>query len=199
MAMKHDFYFKINLNKYGEQRLENEREGRTFRNSVIFFAICFILVLAAWFYIIGNTKHKLEAREQYLSEIQVELQRYRTSGDYLSSEDLDRLAQTFNNRIFWAKKMVALGEEINDKLAVRKFDYANGVLTINGITEVDTKVKEFDLINGFIDRLKANPEISNDFPNIKSGQVIRQVIKDTAIFEFVIECYTPGKGMGVIR
>ncbi len=199
MAMKHDFYFKINLNKYGEQRLEKERENRTLRNSVIFFAIAFILVLAAWFYIIGNTKHKVEAREQYLSEIQVELQRYRTSGDYLSSEDLDRLARTFNNRIFWARKMVALGAEINDKLAVRKFSYANGVLTINGITEVSTNVKEFDLINGFIDRLKANPEISNDFPNIKSGQVMRQVIKDTAIFEFVIECYTPGTGMGIIK
>lgn len=199
MAMKYDFYFKINLNKFGEQRLEKERENRTLRNSVIFFVFCFILVLVAWFYIIGNTKHKLEAREQYLSEIQGELQRYRTSGDYLSSEDLDRLALTFDDRIFWARKMVALGAEIDDKLAVRKFDYANGMLTINGITEVDTKVKEFDLINGFIDRLKANPEISNDFPNIKSGQVIKQLIKDTAIFEFVIECYTPGKGMGAIR
>lgn len=197
MAMKHDFYFKINLNKYGEQRLEKEREGQTFRNSVIFFAIAFILVMASWFYIINRTKNKLVAREKYLTEIQGELQRYRTSGDYLSSEDLDRLAQTFNNRIFWARKMVALGEEIDDKLAVRKFDYANGVLTINGITEVDSRVKEFDLINGFIERLKSNPEIANDFPNIKSGQVIRQEIKDTAIFEFVIECYAAGKGGGL--
>ncbi|MCB5252534.1 MAG: hypothetical protein RBR69_02915 [Candidatus Cloacimonadaceae bacterium] len=197
MAMRHDFYFKVNLNKYGEQRLEQEREARTFRNSAIFFVVAFILVLAAWFYINGKTKHKVVAREKYLSEIQDELQRYRTSGDYLSSEDLDRLAETFNNRIFWARKMIALGEEIDSKLAVRKFDYSNGVLTINGITEVDANVKEFDLINGFIERLKSNPEIANDFPNIKSGQVIKQMIKDTAIFEFVIECYTPGKGTGI--
>ena len=197
MAMRHDFYFKVNLNKYGEQRLEQEREARTFRNSAIFFVVAFILVLAAWFYINGKTKHKVVAREKYLSEIQDELQRYRTSGDYLSSEDLDRLAETFNNRIFWARKMFALGEEIDSKLAVRKFDYSNGVLTINGITEVDANVKEFDLINGFIERLKSNPEIANDFPNIKSGQVIKQMIKDTAIFEFVIECYTPGKGTGI--
>jgi len=194
--MRHDFYFKINLNKYGEQRMEREREGRTFRNAAIFFAIFFILVLAAWFYILKNTQVKLDARQDYLAEIQDELQTYRTSGDYLSSNDLDRLAHTFDNRIFWAKKMVALGEEIDDKLAVRKFSYANGVLTINGITEVDAKVKEFDLINEFIQRLKSNPEISNDFPEIKSGQVIKQVIKDTAIFEFVIECYTPAAAGG---
>lgn len=194
--MKYDFYFKINLNKYGEQRLEKERENKTFRNAVIVFLICFIIVLAAWFYIIGNTTKKVDARKQYLSEIQDELQRYRTSGDYLSSNDLDRLAETFNNRIFWARKMVALGEVIDDKLAVRKFNYANGVLTLNGITEVDKDVKEFDLINDFIQRLKSNPEIANDFPEIKSGQVIKQNVKDTAIFDFVIECYTPAAAGG---
>lgn len=188
--MTNAFYFKINLNKYGEQRLQQERENKTFRNAAIFFVLGFIIVLAAWFYILNSTKTKVENRKQYLAETKEELQRYQTSGDYLSSEDLARLASTFNNRIFWAKKMIALGQEIDDKLAVRKFAYSNGILTINGITEVDVNVKELELINSFIQRLKSNPEISNDFPDIKSGQVLRQVVKDTAIFEFVIECYT---------
>ncbi|MDD3535248.1 MAG: PilN domain-containing protein [Candidatus Cloacimonetes bacterium] len=185
------FYFKINLNKYGEQRIQQVRENKTFRNSVVFFVLGFIIVLAAWFYILQSSNTKVENRTQYLAETKAELDRYQTSGDYLSSNDLGRLARTFNNRIFWAKKMIALGQEIDDKLAVRKFSYANGILTINGITEVDANVKELDLINSFIQRLKANPEISNDFPDIKSGQIIRQIVKDTAIFEFVIECYTP--------
>lgn len=185
------FYFKINLNKYGEQRIQQERENKTFRNAVIFFVLGYLIVLAAWFFILNASNKKVENRKQYLAETQAELDRYQTSGDYLSSNDLGRLARTFNNRIFWAKKMIALGQEIDDKLAVRKFSYANGVLVINGITEVDANVKELDLINSFIQRLKANPEISNDFPDIKSGQIIRQIVKDTAIFEFVIECYTP--------
>jgi Tfp pilus assembly protein PilN len=189
--MTNVFYFKINLNKYGEQRLQQERESKTFRTAAILFVLGFIIVLAAWFYILDATQTKVDNRKQYLAETKEELASYQTSGDYLSSNDLSRLAKTFNSRIFWAKKMIALGQEIDDKLAVRKFSYANGVLTLNGITEVDVNVKEFDLINAFIQRLKSNPEISNDFPEIKSGQVIRQVIKDTAIFEFVIECYTP--------
>ncbi|MDD4147029.1 MAG: PilN domain-containing protein [Candidatus Cloacimonetes bacterium] len=195
--MTYDFYFKINLNKYGEQRLEQERETRTFRNACIVFAIGFILTLVAWFYIIGNVKTKVEARRAYLAEIQAELKSYQTSSDYLSSNDVDRLAQTFNNRIFWAKKMVALGQEVDEKLAIRRFSYANGILTIIGITEVDSKVKEFDLINEFIQRLKANPEISNDFPEIKSGQVLKQIVRDTTIFEFVIECYTASAAGGL--
>lgn len=188
--MNNVFYFKINLNKHGEQRLQQVREIKTFRTSAIVFVLGFIIVLAAWFYILNSTKTKVENRRKYLAETQEELDRYQVSGEYLSSNDLSRLANTFTNRIFWARKMVALSQEIDDQLAVRKFAYANGVLTINGITEVSTNVKEFDLINSFIQRLKSNPEIANDFPDIKSGQVIRQVIKDTAIFEFVIECYT---------
>ena len=95
--------------------------------------------------------------------------------------------------------MVALSNEINEKLAVRKFTYNNGVLTLNGITEVDKNVKELDLIQSFIDRLKANEEISNDFPRIKSGFITRQIIKDTAILEFVIERYSKEASGGGIR
>ncbi|MCB5234457.1 MAG: PilN domain-containing protein [Candidatus Cloacimonetes bacterium] len=190
------FYFKINLNKYGEQRLEQVRESRTFRNSAISFVVGMIILTGFWLSIQNGLARKVKNREQYLSETTAQLKDYQTSGDYLSSNDLNRLAKTFTDRIFWAKKMVALGAEIDDKLAVRSFSYANGILTINGITEVDKNVKEFDLINEFIQRLKSNPEINNDFPDIKSGPVVKQVVKDTAIFEFVIECYSTTYGGG---
>ncbi len=190
------FYFKINLNKYGEQRLEQVRESRTFRNSAISFVVGMIILTGVWLSIQNGLARKVKNREQYLSETTAQLKDYQTSGDYLSSNDLNRLAKTFTDRIFWAKKMVALGAEIDDKLAVRSFSYANGILTINGITEVDKNVKEFDLINEFIQRLKSNPEINNDFPDIKSGPVVKQVVKDTAIFEFVIECYSTTYGGG---
>jgi len=190
------FYFKINLNKYGEQRLEQMRELRTFRNSVITFVVGMLILTGAWLYIQRELSQKVKNRETYLAETRAQLQDFQTSGDYLSTNDLNRLAKTFTDRIFWAKKMVALGEEIDDKLAVRSFSYANGILTINGITEVDRNVKEFDLINEFIQRLKSNPEINNDFPDIKSGPVVKQVVKDTAIFEFVIECYASTYGGG---
>ena len=197
--MENMFYFKINLNKYGEMRLQAEREKKVFINSVIVFAVGLIIIIAAWFYINGMAKARVENRQKYLKELQRELASYETSKDYLSSKDLDKLAETFNNRIFWAKKMVALSNAIDEKLAVRKFSYANGILTLNGITEVDKNVRELDLIQSFIDRLKANEEISNDFPRIKSGSITRQIVKDTAILEFVIECYSREVAEGGIR
>jgi len=197
--METTFYFKINLNKYGEMRLQAEREKKQFINAVIIFAVGLVILIAAWIYINGMINTRVENRQRYLNELQKELASYETSEDYLSSKDLSKLAETFNNRIFWAKKMVALSNEIEEKLAVKKFTYNNGVLTLNGITEVDKNVKELDLIQSFIDRLKSNEEISNDFPRIKSGFITRQIVKDTAILEFVIECYSKEAASGGIR
>ncbi|MDD4309477.1 MAG: hypothetical protein PHO32_03790 [Candidatus Cloacimonetes bacterium] len=188
--MSNMFYFKINLNKFGEMRLQAEKEKKTFLTALICLVLGIAIMIAAWVYVSGMGKERVRTREKYLAETRKELDNYQTSADYLSSDDLDRLADTFTNRIFWAKKMIALGQEIDDKLAVRKFTFANGILTLNGITEVDVNVKELDQIQAFIDRLKSNPEINNDFPQIKSGQITRQIVKETAILEFVIECYS---------
>ncbi|MDI9528882.1 MAG: hypothetical protein QM233_03010 [Candidatus Cloacimonadota bacterium] len=184
------FYFKINLNKFGEMKLQAERENKTFRNAVIAYLVGTLIMFGGLFYLNGILKKKVENRRKFLTTTEAQLKQFQASEEYLSMVDVDRLAQTFNNRIFWAKKLVALSDEITHSLAVRKFTYSNGVLTLNGITPVDNNVKELDLINDFIQRLLANPEISNDFPQIKSGLITKQLAKDTAILEFVIECYS---------
>lgn len=184
------FYFKINLNKFGELKIQGERERKTFLQAAVIFILGIVIAFGGFIYLNAHLSKKVESRRKFLADTETQLKSFVTSADYLSSQDLDRLERTFNDRIFWANKMVALSQEIDQKLAVRKFTYANGVLTLNGITPVDNNVRELDLINEFILRLKSNPEISNDFPQIKSGLITKQVVKDTAIMEFVIECYS---------
>lgn len=188
--MGQTFFFRINLNKFGEIKVQAERERKTFRNAVIAFAIGFLVLVVLMITVNSNLSKKVESRKKFLNQTEAQLKTFETGSEFLSNADLDRLSDTFNNRIFWAKKMVALGNEITDKLAVSKLSFSNGILTLNGITPINSGVKELDLINEFINRLKANPEISNDFPQIKSGQISKQITKDTAIMEFVIECYS---------
>lgn len=188
--MTNAFYFKINLNKFGEMKIQAERENKTFRNAVIAFLIGALILFGMLYFLNKSLHKKVENRRLFLKATEEQLKKFQTSEEYLSTVDVDRLAQTFNNRIFWAKKLVALSDEITRSLAVRKFSFNNGVLTLNGITPVDNNVKELDLINDFIQRLQANPEISNDFPQIKSGLITKQIVKDTSILEFVIECYS---------
>ncbi|HNZ07332.1 MAG: hypothetical protein KBA79_01320 [Candidatus Cloacimonetes bacterium] len=188
--MNNAFYFKINLNKYGDLKIQTEREKKNFYQAIAVFVLGTLIILGVHFVLSSRLGAKVDSRRKFLKETERQLESFQTSDDYLSSQDLDRLEQTFNNRIFWANKLVALSQEIDNKLAVRKFTFANGVLTLNGITPVDNNVRELDLINEFILRLKSNPEISNDFPQIKSGLITKQMVKDTAIMEFVIECYS---------
>ncbi len=184
------FYFKVNLNKFGEMKLQQERENKTFRNAVIAYLIGAIIMFAGLIYLNNSLKHKVDSRKSDLKKAEAELASYESSSDYLSVKDVDRLAQTFSNRIFWTRKLEALSQEIDKQLAVRKLSFSNGVLTLNGIIEVNEGIREGEVIYNFIQRLKANPEISNDFPEIKSGSMLRQVAKDTEILEFVVECYS---------
>jgi len=188
--MTNVFFFKINLNKFGEMKLQAERENKTFRNAVIAFLIGSIIMFAGLIYLNSSLKQKVENRRQFYREISARLSEYQSSEDYLSVVDVELLARTFKNRIFWTKKLQALSQEIDHQLAVRKLNYNNGVLTLNGIIEVSPNIREGDVTFEFIQRLKSNPEISNDFPEIKSGSKTRQIAKDTEILEFVIECYS---------
>lgn len=43
------FYFKINLNKYGDLKLQAERENKQFIQAVIVFGIGIVILLAAHF------------------------------------------------------------------------------------------------------------------------------------------------------
>jgi len=192
--MTQAFFFKINLNKFGEMKLQAERENRTFINVIVAFVVFMIILAAGMFYVNSTLQKKLDNRKSYYKDLNAQLSQYQTSGDYLSSNDLERLATTFDNRIFWAKKMVALSEVISDKLAVSKLNFNNGVLTLNGITEIKAGINELNMIGEFINRIKGNDELRLDFPEVKMGSVNKRLVKDTEIMDFVIECYSKDRG-----
>ena len=183
------FYFKINLNKYGELKQQAEAEARTFRNTLISFVIFFVILYGAVFYMRGQLREKVQNRKDMLTEIEGQIEKYQTSGDYLSSEDLEKIAEISQNRIFWAKKLVALADHTDDKIAIEKFTYKNGVLKLFGITPLDRERKEHELIiEGFIDKLQANDQIAGDFPEIYFEKSSKDKEKDTDIVKFEISC-----------
>lgn len=188
------FFFKINLNKFGEMKLQAERENRTLINSIVAFVVVLLVLIGGMYYVNMTLGKKLDNRIAYYNDLNKQLSQYQTSEDYLSSADLERLATTFDNRIFWAKKMVALAEVISDRLAVSKLNFNQGVLTLNGITEIQPNINEMNMIGEFINRIKSNEELVNDFPDVKMGSVTKRLVKDTEIMDFVIECYSKEKG-----
>ena len=192
-------YFKINLNRFGELKLKMELEKKTFRNTVISFFVISLVMYGFVYYIQKIMDDKIAARDQFLTEIQDRIEATQSSGDYLSSEDLKTIADVSLNRIFWAKKLVALAEKTSDKIAITHFQFKRGVLTLYGITQVDKNVREYSLIDQFIEDLKKNEQISADFPEIFYEQYRRDKEKDTDIIRFQVDCYSRESGKKTLR
>lgn len=188
--MTQQFYFKINLNKFGEIRLQQEKEHKTLIRAIVLFVLGTLILAAGVIYMNNLLMVKVDSRQKFLDDTNRQIATYQKSTEFLSSNDLDLLAKTFNDRIFWAKKLVALSQEIDNKMAITQFSYKTGVLSLYGVTPIDKNVREFDLIDMFIAKLKANAEISKDFPDIKYAKATRDKVKDTDILRFQIDCYS---------
>jgi len=188
--MTQQFYFKINLNKFGEMKLQQEKERKTFIRALLFFGIGTIILFSFVVYLDSVLAKKVMNRDNFLQETERQIASFQKSADFLSSNDLDLLAKTFTDRIFWAKKLVALSHEIDNKMAITQFTYKNGILSLYGVTSIDRNQREFDLIDQFIAKLKSNEQISMDFPEIKYARASRDKVKDTDILRFQIDCYS---------
>ncbi|MCD4797305.1 MAG: hypothetical protein K8R49_09100 [Candidatus Cloacimonetes bacterium] len=182
-------YFNINLNKYGELRQKIEAEKKTFL--VTAFSYLTILIIASVLSGMINLdlKTKIKSRSKLLKNIKQEIKTYKISGEFLSKKDLERLARISTERVFWAKKLVAFSEKTTDKIAITHFSFKNERLSLFGITKLDKKQREFDLIDEFITELKNNEQINIDFPKIKFVRSYRDFEKDVEILRFQIDCF----------
>lgn len=186
------FHFTINLNKYGEKRYQVLAEKRMFKNLILTFVIITIVLYGAVLYFNASLQAKFDSRQQLLNDIRAEIESYREVGEYLSSRDLERLARTSTDRIFWANNLIALADLITDKVAITHFSYRQGVLSLFGITQVDIEEKEFDLIYEFIELLEQDHQISEDFDEIRFIRGQRDRDQGVHIIRFQIDCIGRG-------
>lgn len=182
------FYFKINLNKFGELKQKAAAEKRTFRITAISYGVIFLIATVIAIILSSNLSGKIKARSKLLNSIRDEIESYQISGEFLSSKDLVRLASLSSERIFWTQKLVALSEKTTDNIAITHFSFKNNKLSLFGITRLDKDAKEFDLINDFITELKNNEQISSDFSDIQFVKSNKDKEKDVDILRFQIDC-----------
>lgn len=187
-------HFTINLNKYGELKQQIEAEKKTFVRILVFFILASIVLYAFVIYLNSNLKKKYENRQNYLTEIDRQLDAFSNSSEYLSSKDLERLTRINNDRVFWAKKLVALSERTTSQIAITHFSFKNGILSLYGITKLDRGEKEFDLIDSFVLSLKENKAITIDFPEIRFIKSAKDIEKGNEILRFQVDCISKNYG-----
>jgi len=191
-----ELFFKINLNKYGDLKQKAESEKRVFQYTLIGYILVIVIMTG---FVIGlnmDLKTKIDNRSKLLNEIRDKIETYEISGEFLTKQDLERMAVISRERIFWAKKLVALSEKTTDKIAITNFSFKGNNLSLYGITKVDKNQKEFDLIDDFITELKNNVHINADFPEITFVLSRLDYEKDIEIMRFQIDLISESSEKG---
>ncbi len=183
--------YKINLNK-ASNRLDQFESTRK-RRKYISLGLFFLLVLAGTGYIVyrANLVQKsIAAQKDELQQIQGKIDQLEASTEFLSPEDIFTLANVARARMTWSEKLAVLADILPKDVAITELSYDSGLkaFMIKGVSRVRSDMKDLDLVVSIIDVLKAQPEFTNDFSEIKFQSSQRVKHNDQEIVKFEIAC-----------
>ena len=181
-------FISINLNQSESRETIREQwknRSRWFMFGLITLLLLFVNVETWW---IGRGYSKLiERKESEIRDVKIQISTLRKEGKNLSKADIMSLAELENNRILWARNMQLIGEMTPEDMAITSMKYKNDKIIIGGIAVVYEDGKDFDIIHDYINRLKRNKKLGENFSKIKFNQGSLKMIRSQEIVEFVIE------------
>ena len=181
-------FISINLNQ-SESR-ETIREQWKDRSRWFMFGLITILLLfvnvETWWISRGYTK-LIERKESEIKDVKAEISTLRKEGKNLSKADIMSLAELENNRILWARNMQLIGEMTPEDMAITSMKYKKDKIIIGGIAVIFEDRKDFDIVHDYINRLKRNKKLGENFSGIKFNQGSLKTIRAQEVVEFEIE------------
>ena len=181
-------FISINLNQ-SESR-ETIREQWKDRSRWFMFGLITILLLfvnvETWWISRGYTK-LIERKESEIKDVKAEISTLRKEGKNLSKGDIMSLAELENNRILWARNMQLIGEMTPEDMAITSMKYKKDKIIIGGIAVIFEDRKDFDIVHDYINRLKRNKKLGENFSGIKFNQGSLKTIREQEVVEFEIE------------
>ncbi len=184
-------YYKINLNK-ASNRMDQFAVKQQRRVVMAIGTYFLVIALIAGFVIYKAVQNQrmIKSLKSTLAQIDSEIERLQASSEFLSPQDIYTLAELANNRLTWTEKLDVLGRILPKEVTLTGLDYDYQVnsLTIKGITKVSMRMKDLDVINSIIDIIKADPNFSSGFVDIKFGGSNRVKRQNQELISFEIYC-----------
>ncbi len=181
-------FISINLNQSESRETIREQwreRSRWFTFGLIIVLLVFVNVETWW---IGRGYSKLiELKESEIKDVKNQISALRKEGKNLSKADIMSLAEMENNRILWARNMQLIGEMTPDDMAITSMKYKKNKIIISGVAVIYEDRKDFDIIHNYINRLKSNKQLGENFSKIKFNQGSLKTIREQEIVEFEIE------------
>ena len=167
----------LNQSESRETILEQWKErSRWFVFGLITFLLLFINIESWW---IGNGYSKLiERKEVEIKEVKAQISALRKEGKNLSKADIMSLAELENNRILWARNMQLIGEMTPEDMAITSMKYKKDKIIIGGVAVIYEDRKDFDIVHDYINRLKRNKKLGENFSKIKFNRGSLKTIRE---------------------
>jgi hypothetical protein len=136
----------------------------------------------------------IEERNLRIENINAKIENLKSKGELnLSKKDVEAFFKFDEKRVFWAPKIMALTQITPKTMSITQIQYLRKKLNISAITELEDGVKEFDVVEDFISKLKSNDEFFKDFESIKFLSSSQDNVRGHKTFTFKIEAKLKSK------
>jgi len=161
-------YIKINLNKAESSDVLKERALERTRWAIFgaFIFFLFIINLRVWMIGFGYNK-VISKKNNQIQELRNDIMKLQSKGKNLSKNDIMSFADLEQDRFLWARNMELLGKMTPDDMAITGMRFKRDKLTIKGIALTFEDRKDFEIIDEYVQTLRANKEFSENFTRIK--------------------------------
>ncbi|MBT6870719.1 MAG: PilN domain-containing protein [Candidatus Marinimicrobia bacterium] len=182
-------YIIIDLNQtVSRHQLEELQQEK--KRDIIMGSMVFVLTaIFIWFNIINyNLSSIIIEREVRIENLNAKILNLKSEGKInLSKKDVESLYKFDAKRIFWAPKIMALTNLTPETMSITQIEFLRKKMNISAITELEDDVKEFDVVESFISKLKSSDEFFADFESIRFLNSSQDNVKGHKTFTFKIE------------
>tara|TARA_Y100000814_G_scaffold253051_1_gene200556 strand:- start:500 stop:1105 length:606 start_codon:yes stop_codon:yes gene_type:complete len=182
-------YIKINLNQVVSRFQMEEmmlNRNRTYMAAAAIF--CFVCLFSFMSYTNYELNKLIDLRQTDINTLNQKINSLKKEGQVdLSKKDIEGLFKFESKRNYWTPKLQALADLTPKEMVIEELEFDKGKLNITAITRIEEGVKEFDVVEKFMNTIKADPNFQDSFQNIKFINSFRQTIQNQQTFTFKIQ------------
>jgi len=182
-------YIIIDLNQTVSRHQLEELQQEKKRDIIMGSFVVALVSIFIWFNVINyNFSSIIEERNIRINDLNAKINNLKSGGKInLSKKDVEALFKFDEKRVFWAPKIMALTQLTPETMAITQIQFLRKKLSISAITELEDGVKEFEVVENFISKLKSNNEFFKDFESIRFLNSSQDNVKGHKTFTFKIE------------
>ncbi len=188
-------YIIINLNKAESAETRQARIKERVRWTV--FGILILLLISVngrvWF-ISSGYDSIIDKKQKEISRLKDEINKLQSEGKNLSKDDILSFADLEQDRFLWAHNFERLGSLTPDDIAITGLRFKRQKLIIRGIALTFEDRKDFEIIDEYVQTLRKNKELSENFSKIKYVGHSKVNVRGQEIVRFEIEASSKRSG-----